>query len=101
MSGDDFSVVEEECARHLEAISGEASDAAAFEDRDCAKPPNPWAEEFEDAALAESETAVEFTAGVGDPGHFIVLVQIAGFLAVSEHVHEHEFGAVIFGLLVE
>lgn len=39
-------MVEDEGAGHLEAVSGEVADAAAFEDGDHAAPPDVWAEEL-------------------------------------------------------
>jgi hypothetical protein len=101
LGGEDLVVFEEECAGHLEAVSGEVADAAAAEDGDGAAPPDAGAEEFPEAAFAEAEGAVELAAGVCDACDAGFFAEVGGFLSVLEHVDEDEACAVGFGFGAE
>jgi len=101
LGGGDFSILENEGSRHLEAVAGEVADAAAFHNRDEPAPPDLRAEEFDEAALAEAESAVELAARIGDAWHVGVLAEVADFLAGFQHVDEDEGRPVALRLLLQ
>ena len=62
--------------------------------RDRTEPPYAGSEKFEQPAIAEAETSIEFAIRIGDPGDFVVPAKVAGFAAGLEHVDEYQLGTV-------
>ena len=94
LGGDDFSMMEKECARHLQSVARDVAHAAAFENGKRSWPPHSRAEEFHEATFAQTEGAVELAARVGDAGDTAAFSQILGLFTVLEHVDQHQLGAL-------
>lgn len=88
---DEAGVVDEKCARHLEAVALEGTDEVAAEHAgDEAAEPKAWAKELRERAALKFQSRVETLLGIGDAGDVgeVVLGKEGGGAGVVIHVDE-------------